>query len=217
VRSSRCIAAFLLSALVAPATGAKEDAATVTLRWAMAAWKRGADSPVAVDGDLALESGDRIRFLVGAPGDVAVYLIHVGPSGGVELLHPPKLPAPGAPFPSGTARIPSQGWALLDGEEGRETFFLLASAERLTALEDLLIAHEPARGPARSELSSEIQEELRRILRTRRPLAQPALRPAFVSGATRGDFLDEIAVAIESRDFFARTITIEHHGTDEGS
>ena len=175
----------------------------------------------AITKDTALKTGDRLKMLVEVQSRCFVYVIHHNALDGVQMLFPYSLQQFSGEFEVGQRYNIPEGdvWLELDASPGRETFHLLASAKRLTGLEELIASHESAEAPARPEIAVRILEEIRDLKRRNRDLAAPAERPVAIGGAIRGldksrmsgrPDLTVIAREIATAGFHARSFTIDH-------
>ena len=102
---------------------------------------------------------------------------------------------------------------------GRETFYLLASRQRLESLERLFDQSESADPSRKAELSRQILDEIRTFKKEHRELAAAAERPETIGGAVRGfekaqgmnrPDVAVIASEISAPGFVVRTFTIDH-------
>lgn len=195
----------------------------VCFRWAFGAvvGKENDRKLIEITRDTTLKTGDQFKMLVELEKKCFVYLIYHGGQGEMQML-----------FPNGLKQftnnyrimekyyIPQADlWFALDENVGRETFYLLASAERLTGLEALLIDHESADSAGKPELVTRILTEIREMKRKHKKFAAVAERPVTIGGSVRGISknpkvpaydISKIAVEIRATDFFSRTFTIEH-------
>ncbi|RLC18153.1 MAG: hypothetical protein DRI57_08820 [Deltaproteobacteria bacterium] len=107
---------------------------------------------------------------------------------------------------------PGKAWFQLDKNTGVETFYLLASGDRLNSLETLYERYQSA---ASQELANEILCEIRKTKKQRRNLKARAERPLSIGGVLRdvGRKIPDVASVAErisATDFYGRTFTIEH-------
>lgn len=171
--------------------------------------------------DMALKSGDRIKFFVKVEKECFVYLVYHSSQGEVSVLFPYRfenlnddsLPAQEYYIPQGDE------WFELDEHTGNETFYLLASASRLRELEDLVNQYETADGARKQELVKTILSEIRRLRWENRNFKKYAERPVATMGNLRGGKKVDaggargvagLAVEISAETFYGRTFTIVH-------
>ena len=110
-------------------------------------------------------------------------------------------------------------WFELDENIGSETFYLLASAQRLIKLEALFKTHSSADPVRKHQLAKQILAEIRKIKRRYRTLTTIAERPVPIGGSVRGitkeektrcPDIDPIAAEVSAYTFYSRTFTIDH-------
>jgi hypothetical protein len=169
---------------------------------------------VAVARDTTLRTGDELKMLVDLQAACFVYVVYHSAQGEVSLLFPGEVrqtvPASRTPV---TYHIPEgEAWFRLDEHAGRETFYLLASARRLSDLEALIAAHQSADASKRPELAERVVAHVREVRRQHQRLEAAAERPASIAGNVRGmtPDLGQIAVEISAMDFYGKTFTIDH-------
>ena len=147
-----------------------------------------------------------------------VYVIHRGPTEEIDLLFPADLKQTLQVMrkyyvPEGTT------WLEFDRNLGNETFYVLASEQRLGGLESLLTRYLSGETAAKPGAASEIVAEIRRLRTQNRNATAPAERPVMISGNVRS--LDKtpraiqtdvstLAVEITAKNLYARTFTIDH-------
>jgi hypothetical protein len=110
-------------------------------------------------------------------------------------------------------------WFELDRNAGLETFYLLASEKRFTALETLLSEYQSAGAGKKQALARKIIAEIRSIKRRHRKSERAAERPVPIGGNLRGIDKDKkqsspdiepIAAEVSATRFYGRTFTIDH-------
>jgi hypothetical protein len=98
----------------------------------------------------------------------------------------------------------------LDEQVGHETFYLLATTERLTNLETLLSTYATASRSEQSQIATNIVSEVREVKKRYRQFATLAERPVPIAGNVRGPDIGDLAVDITAQNFYSKTFTIEH-------
>jgi hypothetical protein len=192
-----------------------QEEANVHFRWAFGALVGGENPPrlMAITQDTTLKTGDQLKMLVEIKKPCFVYVIHHGPQGEVRWLFPASAP----PFETDyqTAKRydipPGDGWFKLDEQVGRETFYVLASVERLTGLETLLSTYTSAPRSEQPQIATHIVTEIREVRKRYRQFATLAERPVPIAGNLRGPDIGDLAVEITAQNFYSKTFTIEHH------
>lgn len=206
-----------------PAVGQDATEGNFMFRWAFGAISGSGNNReiTPVDRDMVLKSGDQLKMLVEAESPCYVYVIHAGEGGSVELLFPYEFDRLGDICQASESNYVPKGepWLALDNNPGRETFYLLASAQRLTELENLLKAYAAAEQDKKAEAGEQVVAEIKNIKKQNRQLSTTAERPVTIGGNVRGvgapkgsgvpDVAD-IAVEISGTGFYAKTFSIEH-------
>ncbi len=195
----------------------------VSFRWAFGAMV-GADNDrrlVAVTRDTVLKTGDQLKMLVELKERCFVYLIYNTEEGEVAMLFPYDLKQFDTNYQILKKYYIPQGnrWFELDEETGLETFYLLASANRLLALEGLYMEYIGADTKRKPGIAEEILKKIRQIKKKHRKFSTSAERPIPIGGSLRGiktgsgarpPDIDSIAAEVSSTHFYSRTFTIDH-------
>jgi uncharacterized protein DUF4384 len=193
------------------ASAQAQDEENIDFLWAfMALVDTGnAKKQLSITQDITLKTGDQLKMSVEPRKPCFVYVIYHGSQGEVQQLFPytkqqfatDYQPAKKYDIPPGDA------WFKLDERVGRETFYLLASAQRLSELEALLDTYAAAPAAEQPQLATNIVTEIRDMRRRQRQLATPAERPVPIAGNMREDAQ---ALEIKATNFYSKTFTIEH-------
>ena len=189
---------------------------TVHFRWAFGALVGAKNSQqlVSIRRDTTLKTGDQLQMFVALHKACAVYVIYYSAEGDMALLFPYDGKQPVVDYKTSTPYyIPKdRSWFALDENTGRETFYLLASAKRLTDLESLLNAYAVAESSEKSDLGERIRQHIRKLKRQHRKVVARPERPVSIGGNVRGEAFDiaSLAVEIRSTDFYSKTFTIDH-------
>jgi hypothetical protein len=172
--------------------------------------------------DRALKTGDKFKMMVEPKKKCFVYVIYNSSQGEVKLLFPYNLDQ----FDKGYEvnkryYLPGgdQDWFELDSHTGMETFYVLASAERLTSLESLLGQYQSSEPEKKPEIAKQVLDEIHNLRKQHWEVATAAERPVRIGGSIRG--LDQMTVGkrpdisaiandVTATDFFGRTFTIDH-------
>lgn len=200
-----------------------EQEENIRFLWAFGAIKKGEGQSklIPIARDTALKSGDHIKFFVKLEEKCFVYLIYHSSQGEVSVLFPYRFERLSRGYPKQAEYYIPQGveWFELDEHVGQETFYLLASAERLDDLEALINMYETADPAKKPELTKEILVEIRMLMRENRKLKSFAEKPVTIMGHLRGSEKVEVAgtpdvtnlaVEISGSKFYSRTFTIDH-------
>jgi len=217
--------ALLLAALVAatcwsfgqPASKIDEN---INYKWAFVArvGDQTARRVVPISRDTILRSGDEVKMMVNLTKKANIYVFYRNSSGDMELLFPYGIESEYTVeknyyIPKG------RDWNKFDNNIGQETFYILASVERLTDLENTwhkyLAAPTAKKGDAGAVVVTAIKDVKKRF-RTFQTLAE---RPISIAGNVRGtkgavdpNKIDVATMAgeVSANNFYSKTITIDH-------
>ena len=176
---------------------------------------------VAITRDTTLTTGDRLKMLVELKKKCFVYLIYHSAQDEIHMLFPYRVKQFTSDYETLKKYYIPQGeiWFELDKDVGRETFYLLASAQRLIGLEALLGKYKSAEAVKKRGLVKQILAEIRKLKKQHRRFTTPAERPVPIGGSVRGvtrdkaihfPDIDPIAAKVSTTNFYSRTFTIEH-------
>jgi len=212
-----------LAVIATCALAMTQDKPNVRLEWAFGTLSgSGADAKlVAITRDTTLSSGDEIKMMVKLNHECFVYVIHEGSEGEISLRFPYDLRQFAADYKTGKNYYVPKGraWFKLDTIAGRETFYLLASAERLLDLEALLGKYTDAGSSGKPSVGKEIIAEIRNVRKHYKTFTTFAERPISIGGNVRSLTKDEaarrpdvaqIATEISANNFYGKTFTIDH-------
>ena len=195
----------------------------VCFRWAFGAMIGSKDDRrlVAITRDTRLKTGDQLKMLVELQKKCFVYLIYHTGQDELHMLFPYEIQQFTSDYKLLRKYYIPQGdkWFELDEDVGQETFYLLASAQRLFRLEALLGEYKSAEAVKKRALAKQILVEIRKEKKQHRKFATSAERPVTIGGSVRGVIkdkktrspdIDPIAAEVNAPNFYSRTFTIEH-------
>jgi uncharacterized protein DUF4384 len=163
---------------------------------------------VSIKEDMQLKTGDQLKMFVELRKPCFVYVIHHGARGEIQRLFPYDIQQFSTDYQ--TAKIyeipPHDGWFRINEQAGLETFYLLASAQRLMDLEQLLATYDAAQPAEQPPAATNILTELRNLLKQHRASVKPG-RPVPIAGNMRKGIE---GVEITAPQFYIETFTIEH-------
>jgi hypothetical protein len=195
----------------------------VCFRWAFARLKAEGQNQILIpiSGDTTLKTGDQFKFFFELQKDCFVYLFYHSSQDLLEILFSNDLQQ----FNQGFKVLrknyipPGNQWFVLDNHVGIETFYLLASAQRLNHLEFLFGQYMSAQFSQKDELKQKILKEIKYLRWQNRNFKKHVERPVPIIGSRRGlekvdksenfDVAD-LSIEICSQDFYSRTFTIDH-------
>ena len=195
----------------------------VTFQWAFGAIRNTELGPQfeAITRDTVMKSGDQIKFFLRVENKCFVYLIYHSSQGDISLLFPYRFKLLGTGYQiSRNYYIPKDDqWYELDEYTGTEKLYLLATANRLAELEDLISKYESADKSNKIAIGKEIILEIRKLRKKYRKFKSHVEKPVTIIGKMRGtektkaaglkDIAD-YALEISANNFFIRSFTIEH-------
>ena len=191
--------------------------------WAFGAIKKTEDGLVfkSIERDTALNTGDKIKFLIRLDRPCFVYLIYRSSQNEIKVLFPQRFNL--KQINSNISKnyyIPiGNQWFELDDHVGQEKFYLLASADRLNDLEAKINKYESADPAKQSEIADSIQLEIRKLRKKHLKFKSSVERPANIIGLLRGAEKHEnnvsfdvgnFAIEISADKLYSRTFTIDH-------
>jgi len=172
--------------------------------------------------DTSMVTGDEFKLFVNCAKPSYVYVVHKSSRNEVTLLFPYDL----GMFEKDVKLdknyyIPKgREWFKLDKSTGTETFYILASSERLTDLEKDLQLFFNASAEKKSDAAALVVSEIKDIKKRFRTFSTLAERPISIAGNVRGeetkaidpDRIDvaTLATEVSANNFFTKTITIDH-------
>ena len=201
----------------------KQDQDLVCFRWAFGAMigSKNDQRLVAITHDTILKTGDQLKMLVELQKKCFVYLIYHTGQDELHMLFPYEFQQFTSDYELFKKYYIPQGdkWFELDEDVGQETFYLLASAQRLFVLEALLGEYKSAAAVKKLALAKQILVEIRKEKKRHRKFTISAERPVTIGGSVRGVIkdkkirspdIDPIAAEVNATNFYSRTFTIEH-------
>jgi hypothetical protein len=187
-----------------------QEADNVNFLWAFEALvaEGNVTKQVPIREDMTLKTGDQLKMFVELRKPCFVYIIHHGAQGEVQLLFPYNTQQFTVDYqPAKLYEIPpADGWFRLNEQAGRETFYLVASAQRLLDLEKLLDTYAAAQPAEQPQVATNVLTELRNLIKQHRSSVPPG-RPVPIAGNMRRGVE---GLEISASNFYSKTFTIEH-------
>ncbi|MFC1877774.1 DUF4384 domain-containing protein [Thermodesulfobacteriota bacterium] len=213
---------FLLSGRM-EATGEQKEKNEVCFRWAFGAMvgQKGDRRLVAITRDTVLKTGDRLKLLLQLENRCFVYLFYRTAEDDMYLLFPYTLQQFEEDYQTGKKYYIPKGtnWFELDENVGLERFYLLASVEKLMALETLYKKYHSVNAANKQEIAKKLIAEIHKIRKQHHKFTVDAERPIVIGGNVRSMVKDEkvafpdidpIASEVSTPNFYSKTFTIEH-------
>ena len=201
---------LMLPGLPGTASAQASDEDKVSFVWAFEALvaEGKVTKQVPIKEDMQLKTGDQLKMFVELRKPCFVYVIHHGARGEIQRLFPYDIQQFTTDYQ--TSKIyeipPNDGWFRINEQTGLETFYLVASAQRLTDLEQLLATYAAAQPAEQPLAATNILAELRNLLKQHRASVKPG-RPVPIAGNMRKGIE---GVEITAPQFYIETFTIEH-------
>ena len=209
-------------AVIGSAQAEGED--LIQLKWAFVAFNHTDDGGelVPIRKDSAMNSGDYFKFFIEKQTPCYVYLAYLSAQGDMHLLFPAEVSTydAGLSIQMGQYVPSGRNWFRLDSHTGEERFYLLASLERLTDMEQLFKRLEGTTVAAeKKQLTDDIVSEIRRLRWENRKFKRTAERPVAIMGQLRGlsktkmpepQKVSDLAVEIRAEQFYSKAFTIDH-------
>jgi Domain of unknown function (DUF4384) len=209
-----CCAIVVLSLMVSGLPGAASaqtsDEDKVVFVWAFEALvvEGTVKKQVPIKEDMKLKTGDQLKMFVELRKPCFVYVIHHGARGEIQRLFPYDMQQFTTDYQ--TSKIyeipPDKGWFRINEQAGLETFYLVASAQRVTDLEKLLATYAAAQPADQPLAATNILAELRNLLKQYRSSVKPG-RPVPIAGNMRKGIE---GTEITAPQLYIETFTIEH-------
>ena len=161
-------AAVAFCALPGPSQAVvQKDRRDIKFRWAFGVIRTSGNTSKVepVTADTVLASGDKLQMMVELNKKCFVYVIYHSSQGEVTMLFPYNINQFEADYHvSKKYYVPKEGsWFQLDSQPGRETFYLIASDQRLIDVEYLYSRYMSAEPAKRPDLAGQVIAELRTI------------------------------------------------------
>jgi Domain of unknown function (DUF4384) len=204
------VLSLMVPGLPGTASAQASDENNVSFVWAFEALvaEGTVTKQVQIKEDMKLKTGDQLKMFVELRKPCFVYVIHHGARGEIQRLFPYDIQQFTTDYQ--TSKIyeipPNDGWFRINEQAGLETFYLVASAQRLADLEQLLATYASARPAEQPLAATNIVAELRNLLKQHRASLKPG-RPVPIAGNMRKGIE---GVEITAPQFYIETFTIEH-------
>ncbi len=169
--------------------------------------------------DTILHTGEEFKMMVNLLNKSYVYVIYKSSKSELSVLYPYSFDSP-VELEKNFYLPKGRSWFKLDNNTGDETFYILASQERLIDLEKKLNQYTGEAQEKKKDLVAGIVTDIKEIKKKYRTYSTLAERPISIAGNVRGtksgsidiDRIDiaTLATEISANNFYSKTITIEH-------
>jgi hypothetical protein len=204
------VLSLMVPGLPGTASAQASDENNVSFVWAFEALvaEGNVTKQVQIKEDMKLKTGDQLKMFVELRKPCFVYVIHHGAQGEIQRLFPYDIQQFTIDYQ--TSKIyeipPNDAWFRINEQAGLETFYLVASAQRLADLEQLLATYAAAQPAEQPLAATNVLAELRNLLKQHRASMKPG-RPVPIAGNMRKGIE---GVEITAPQFYIETFTIEH-------
>lgn len=207
-----------------PAWGAPKKGEAPSFLWAFGAIRTASTHPKAlpVTSGMVLHSGDKLKMMLRIRKKCFVYVLYKDSQGNLSLLFPytPKLFESDYRIDYNYDVPESDAWFQLDKKTGRETFYLIASEQRLRDIEYTYKKYVSCKGEKdKRNLAAQMLSELDSISRKNLALANrtglPGAAKTLVRGFERAAGEDPtditgLAKGISFNNIYSQTFFIVH-------
>lgn len=224
----RTVFLLLLSLLICTAfshaaPGADMDKRPLKFKWAFGAVRSASPAPGVepVGRDMILSSGDKLKMMIEITSRCFVYVIHNNAQGEVSMLFPYALKQFETDYePARRYYVPKgEAWFQLDSRTGRETFYLVASDQRLLDIEYMYEKYVAADSRRKEQLAWQMLAELDQIqeqyLASSRPGEVLAKKQSARRGFERATGADQhdvapLAVEVFFSGIYSESFIVDH-------
>ncbi len=216
-----CSAAALSPVNPAPADSKKENIKFRVAFGALVGGEKGIRLEPVKD-NTSLKSGDKFKLMVELQRKCFLYVIYHNSQGEMSLLFPysPEQFENDYQLSKQYFLPPRDAWYELDDHAGTETFYLIASTQRLLDIEYLFNQYDTVGPSKKKDIAKQVLSEIGNILSEHREYTVIAEAPVGSATATRGversqgadpTDISVYASEIAATDFYSKTFVIDHH------
>lgn len=157
---------FLFLSACLAAQDSKTENHKPRIIWAFGATRASSTPPRVepVRTQMVLSSGDKLKMMIQIREKCFVYVIHKDTQGNLAMLFPYSLKQFDTDYQIARKYYaPQDGWFQLDSRTGTETFYLIASDQRLLDVEYTYQQYDSSGPSKKSELAGQMLSELDRV------------------------------------------------------
>lgn len=158
---------FLFYSIMPAASYPGNESGTSRILWAFGAIRTSSStsSVEPVTTKMILSSGDKLKMMIQLRNKCFVYLLHRDSQGNYAMLFPYSLKQFDTDYRIASNYYAPKGdaWFQLDGRTGTETFYLIASDQRLLDIEYIYGKYASSDGAGKQDLAIHIGSELDKI------------------------------------------------------
>ena len=214
---------FVFHSFCLAVPGPQKGRNEASILWAFGAIRASSNPPKLepVTPQMVLKSGDKLKMMIQIRKKCFVYLIHKDSQGNLAMLFPYSLKQFDTDYQTDRNYYSPKGeaWFQLDSRTGIETFYLIASDQRLLDIEYTYQKYASSEESKKQDLAGQILSQLEEI--TESHLASSggdeilaSNQPAFrgferASGADPTD-VAQLATEISFDNIYSKTFVIDH-------
>ena len=223
VLSSALALVFLFHSICLAVPGPQKEKNEARILWAFGAIRASSTPPKLepVSTQIVLKSGDKLKMMIQIRKKCFVYLIHKDSHGDFSMLFPYSLKQFDTDYQIARNYYAPKGeaWFQLDNRTGNETFYLIASDQRLLDIEYTYAKYASSEESRKQDLAGQMLSQLNEI--TEKHLASSGEDEILASNqsalrgferATGADPTDvaQLATEISFDNIYSKTIVIDH-------
>ncbi len=214
---------FLFHSILLAAPVSQKESNGPRLLWAFGAIRASSNPPKVepVRTKMVLSSGDKLKMMIQLRQKCFVYLIHRDSQGDFTMLFPYSLKQFDTDYQTARNYYAPKGeaWFQLDSRTGNETFYLIASDQRLLDIEYTYEKYASSEESKKQNLAGQMLSELNMITETHLASSEGAEKPADKESVVRGferatgaDPTDVAALAreISFDNIYSETFVVDH-------
>ena len=214
---------FLFHSILLAAPGSQKESNGPRILWAFGAIRASSNPPKVepVRTKMVLASGDKLKMMIQLRQKCFVYLIHRDSRGDFAMLFPYSLKQFDTDYQTARNYYAPKGeaWFQLDSRTGNETFYLIASDQRLLDIEYTYEKYASSEESKKQNLAGQMLSELNSITETHLASSGGAENPADNKSVVRGferatgaDPTDIVALAreISFDNIYSETFVVDH-------
>jgi hypothetical protein len=214
---------FLFQTVLPAAWASKPESDFSRMLWAFQAIRASANNPHVepVTTGMVLSSGDKLKIMIQVRRKCFTYVFHRDSSGDLAMLFPYSLKQFEVDYRVGSNYYAPKGepWFQLDGKTGTETFYLIASDQRLLDIEYAFDRYAAADQAGRQRLAGQMISQLDTVsgkyLTTAKAERLAGIRESAQRGFERAEGADPTDIAGLAREIsfdhiYSETFVIHH-------
>ncbi|HIJ67967.1 MAG TPA: DUF4384 domain-containing protein [Deltaproteobacteria bacterium] len=214
---------FLFHSILLAAPGSQKKSNGPRLLWAFGAIRASSNPPKVepVRTKMVLSSGDKLKMMIQLRRKCFVYLIHRDSQGDFTMLFPYSLKQFDTDYQTARNYYAPKGeaWFQLDSRTGNETFYLIASDQRLLDIEYTYEKYASSEESKKQNLAGQMLSELNMITETHLASSEGVEKLADKESVLRGferatgaDPTDIVALAreISFDNIYSETFVVDH-------